>query len=183
MLRGRSRALFVCSCCCPRSIARAICSCSSAIFVKPCSRKRCALARCHFTELLLARLLRLVLGRHRCPLEGWRWSLRPEWESCPAKSWSRDAVPRLRQSTPSPLKSLLGEGGNPRHLPISVSAGPRTWSLALEQDVVLCPKRFYRQQHNRKLLLSYQDWRRVATRYDKVARNFLAAATLIGALF
>jgi ABC transporter substrate binding protein len=41
---------FVCSCRCRRSIARAICSCSSAIFVKPCSRKRFALARCHFAD-------------------------------------------------------------------------------------------------------------------------------------
>jgi transposase len=28
-----------------------------------------------------------------------------------------------------------------------------------------------------------KDWRRIATRYDKLARNFLAAATLIGALY
>ena len=27
-----------------------------------------------------------------------------------------------------------------------------------------------------------KDWRRIATRYDKLARNFLAAATLVGAL-
>jgi len=47
---GAAGRYFVCSCCCPRSIARAICSCSSAIFVKPCSRKRCALARCHFAD-------------------------------------------------------------------------------------------------------------------------------------
>ena len=28
-----------------------------------------------------------------------------------------------------------------------------------------------------------KDWRRIATRYDKLARNFLAAAALIGALY
>jgi transposase len=28
-----------------------------------------------------------------------------------------------------------------------------------------------------------KDWRRIATRYDKVARNFLAAAALVGALY
>jgi hypothetical protein len=33
-----------------RSIISAICSCSSAIFVKPCSRRRFARARCHFGD-------------------------------------------------------------------------------------------------------------------------------------
>jgi hypothetical protein len=33
-----------------RSIISAICSCSSAIFVKPCSRRRLARARCHFGD-------------------------------------------------------------------------------------------------------------------------------------
>jgi hypothetical protein len=28
-----------------------------------------------------------------------------------------------------------------------------------------------------------KDWRRIATRYDKLARNFLAATMLIGALY
>jgi transposase len=28
-----------------------------------------------------------------------------------------------------------------------------------------------------------KDWRRIATSYDKLARNFLAAATLVGALY
>ena len=28
-----------------------------------------------------------------------------------------------------------------------------------------------------------KDWRRIATRYDKLARNFLAAAQLAGALY
>jgi hypothetical protein len=36
---------------------------------------------------------------------------------------------------------------------------------------------------NRKLLLSYKGLVAHATRYDKLARNFLAAATLIGALY
>jgi transposase len=29
----------------------------------------------------------------------------------------------------------------------------------------------------------YFMWRRIATRYDKLARNFLAATTLVGALY
>ncbi|MGO8867067.1 MAG: IS5/IS1182 family transposase, partial [Alphaproteobacteria bacterium] len=28
-----------------------------------------------------------------------------------------------------------------------------------------------------------KDWRRIATRYDKLARNFLAAAQLVAALY
>ena len=28
-----------------------------------------------------------------------------------------------------------------------------------------------------------KDWRRIATRYDKLARNFLAATTLVGVLY
>jgi hypothetical protein len=50
ILSGAAGRYFVCPCCCRRSIARAICSCSSAIFVKLCSRKRFALARCHFAD-------------------------------------------------------------------------------------------------------------------------------------
>jgi putative transposase len=47
-----------------------------------------------------------------------------------------------------------------------------------------CPKRFYRQRHKiENFFCRIKDWRRIATRYDKLARNFLAAATLIGALY
>jgi transposase len=47
-----------------------------------------------------------------------------------------------------------------------------------------CPKRFYRQRHKiENYFCRIKDWRRIATRYDKLARNFLAAASLIGALY
>lgn len=47
-----------------------------------------------------------------------------------------------------------------------------------------CPKRFYRQRHKiENFFCRIKDWRRIATRYDKLARNFLASATLIGALY
>ena len=47
-----------------------------------------------------------------------------------------------------------------------------------------CPRRFYRQRHKiENFFCRIKDWRRIATRYDKLARNFLAAATLIGALW
>jgi hypothetical protein len=52
-----------------RSIARAICSCSSAIFVKPCSRKRFALARCHFADFSSPGFSGLCSIDIGCPLE------------------------------------------------------------------------------------------------------------------
>jgi len=85
---ARTGRYFVCSCCCRRSIARAICSCSSAIFVKPCSRKRFALARCHFADFSSPGFSGSSSVDIGCPLEGWRRSLRAEWEwNCPAMSW------------------------------------------------------------------------------------------------
>ena len=47
-----------------------------------------------------------------------------------------------------------------------------------------CPKRFYRRRHKiENYFCRIKDWRRIATRYDKLARNFLAATALVGALF
>jgi transposase len=47
-----------------------------------------------------------------------------------------------------------------------------------------CPKRIYRRRHKiENYFCRIKDWRRIATRYDKLARNFLAAATLVGALY
>ena len=47
-----------------------------------------------------------------------------------------------------------------------------------------CPKRFYRRRHKiENYFCRIKDWRRIATRYDKLARNFLAAAELVGALY
>jgi transposase len=47
-----------------------------------------------------------------------------------------------------------------------------------------CPKRFYRRRHKiENFFCRIKDWRRIATRYDKLARNFLAAANLVGALY
>ena len=38
-----------------------------------------------------------------------------------------------------------------------------------------CPKRFYRRRHKiENYFCRIKDWRRIATRYDKLARNFLA---------
>ncbi len=47
-----------------------------------------------------------------------------------------------------------------------------------------CPKRFYRRRHKiENFFCRIKDWRRIATRYDKLARNFLAATTLVGLLY
>jgi len=47
-----------------------------------------------------------------------------------------------------------------------------------------CPKRFYCRRHKiENYFCRIKDWRCIATRYDKLARNFLAAASLIGALY
>ncbi len=47
-----------------------------------------------------------------------------------------------------------------------------------------CPKRLYRRRHKiENYFCRIKDWHRIATRYDKLSRNFLAAATLVGALY
>ena len=47
-----------------------------------------------------------------------------------------------------------------------------------------CPKRFYRRRHKiENFFCRIKDWRRIATRYDKLARNFQAATTLVGVLY
>src|SRR5688572_27478179 len=47
-----------------------------------------------------------------------------------------------------------------------------------------CPKRFYRRRHKvENYFCRIKDWRRIATRYDKLARNLLAATALVGALY
>jgi hypothetical protein len=48
-------------------------------------------------------------------------------------------------------------------------------------QTALLPDRSYRQRHKAKLLLSYQEWRHIATLQTR--SKFLAAATLISALF
>jgi transposase len=44
-----------------------------------------------------------------------------------------------------------------------------------------CPKRIYRRRHKiENYFCRTKDWRRLATQYDRLARNFLAAAVLVG---
>lgn len=47
-----------------------------------------------------------------------------------------------------------------------------------------CPMRIYRRRHKiENFFCRIKDWRRIATRYDKLARNFLAATHLVAALY
>ena len=64
--------------------------------------------------------------------------------------------------------------GNVTHIPSRSNATRKAY----------CPKRFYRRRHKiENYFCRIKDWRRIATRYDKLARNFLAAAALVGALY
>jgi transposase len=47
-----------------------------------------------------------------------------------------------------------------------------------------CPERIYRQRHKiENFFCRLKDWRRIAMRFDKLARNFLAATSLVAALY
>jgi transposase len=47
-----------------------------------------------------------------------------------------------------------------------------------------CPKSFYRQCYKIvNFFCRAKDWRRIAARYDKLARNFLAATLMVGTLY
>jgi transposase len=47
-----------------------------------------------------------------------------------------------------------------------------------------CPRRFYRRRHKiENYFCRIKDWRHIATRFDKLARNFLAANHLVAALY
>jgi transposase len=56
-------------------------------------------------------------------------------------------------------------------------------TLAGARKKARCPKRIYRQRHKIEIrFCPPKDWRRLVTRYDKLA-PFLAAASLIAALY
>jgi transposase len=46
-----------------------------------------------------------------------------------------------------------------------------------------CPKRIYRRRHKiENFFCSLKDYRRIATRYDKLAANYLSAVALVSTL-
>ncbi len=47
-----------------------------------------------------------------------------------------------------------------------------------------CPRDIYQRRHKiENFFCRIKDWRRIATRYDKLARNFLAANNLVATLY
>ena len=58
-------------------------------------------------------------------------------------------------------------------------------SGAVEQAIPICfSKHLYRARNRvERFFNKIKHYRRIATRYDKLARNFLAATALVGALF
>jgi hypothetical protein len=56
--------------------------------------------------------------------------------------------------------------------------------LRTKERQAYCSKRIYRLRHKiENFFCHIKDWRRLATRYDRLARNFLAANNLVAALF
>jgi transposase len=51
--------------------------------------------------------------------------------------------------------------------------------------IIVVSKALHRRRRHKieNYFCRIKDWRRIATRYDKLARNFLAAAVLVGALY
>jgi hypothetical protein len=55
---------------------------------------------------------------------------------------------------------------------------------AMSRRSAHCHHQPYRQRHKiENFFCRIKDWRRISTRYDKLARNFLAATTLVGVLY
>jgi transposase len=70
-------------------------------------------------------------------------------------------------------RAIRGDGAVPV-IPSRSNATEKVW----------CPKRIYRRRHHvENFFCAIKDWRRIATRFDKLARNFLAAAQIVAAVF
>lgn len=97
---------------------------------------------------------------------------------------------------------VVGEVLDTAHAPLAVTADKAYDSKKVRQQIkddgavpvipsrsnaakkAYCPKRIYRRRHKiENYFCRIKDWRRIATRFDKLARNFLATATLIGVLY
>jgi transposase len=70
-------------------------------------------------------------------------------------------------------QQIRDEGALPA-IPVRDNATYKAW----------CPKRIYRRRHRiENFFCRIKDWRRIATRYDKLATNFLAATHLVATLY
>ena len=91
-----------------------------------------------------------------------------------------DALPRA--------KELLGDRGYDadwfRNALIKRGIVPCIPSKSSRKIPIAHDRTLYRQRHKIENMFGrIKDWRRIATRYDKLARNFLAATTLVGVLY
>ena len=69
-------------------------------------------------------------------------------------------------------QAIRDDGGTPV-IPSRANAKKKAW----------CPKAIYRRRHKvENFFCTIKNWRRVATRYDKLTRNFLAAVSIVEAL-
>lgn len=72
------------------------------------------------------------------------------------------------------VRQTIRDDGAVPAIPSKTNAKKRAW----------CPKAIYRRRHRiENFFCAIKDWRRVATRYDKLARNFHAAASLAAAIY
>jgi transposase len=63
-------------------------------------------------------------------------------------------------------------------------ARPAIPSRCTATEKAYCPKRIYRRRHKiENYFCRVKDWRRFATRFDKLARNFLATTQLVAILY
>jgi len=90
--------------------------------------------------------------------------------------------------TPRPAHSITADKAydseKVRQLIRDDGAIPAIPSKSTARKKAYCPKRIYRQRHKiENYFCRIKDWRRIATRFDKLARNFLAAANIIGTLY
>ena len=91
-------------------------------------------------------------------------------------------------ATPRPPLAVVGDkaydGETVRQHIKDEGALPVIPSRSTNRTKAYCPKRIYRRRHKiENYFCRIKDWRRIATRYDKLARNFLAATALVGALY
>ena len=93
----------------------------------------------------------------------------------------------LLETPHTPLAVVGDKGYDSRHARQSIrdsGALPIIPSRSNARTKAYCPKRIYRHRHKiENFFCRIKDWRRIATRYDKLARNFLAAVHLVAARY
>jgi transposase len=71
------------------------------------------------------------------------------------------------------VRQVIRDDGGTPVIPRWANAKKKAW----------CPKAIYGRRHEvENFFCTIKDWRRIATRYDNLAQNFLAAGSMVGAL-